>query len=81
MTGILEHDAQIIIDTLDGYKLTDQVGCLLSLIFSHVMAATNNDMSSADYLMHQIIASIPRQWEMTKGLVELERMPTSSTPN
>lgn len=77
---VTEDDAQVIIDVLNKYNLTEQVSCLLSMVFSHVVAACNNDMTTADGLVQRIFTVMPRQWELTKGLMELDRLP-SERPN
>lgn len=71
---ISEDDAQAIIDALGKYHLTDQVSCLLSMIFSHVIAHCNNNMDAAEVVVQRILNIAPRQWELTKGLMQLESM-------
>jgi hypothetical protein len=77
---VREEDAAIIIDALAGYSLPEQVGCLMSLIFSHVTQACG-DLHRADQVMQQLIAAFPAQWRMTKALVEMEMTAPTGLPN
>lgn len=78
---VSETDAEAIIEALGGYTLPEQIGCLLSMIFSHVSAACDHDMAKADAVMQQVIDAIPHQWAVTKAAIQLQTMAPTGRMN
>lgn len=78
---ITDSDAQKIIDILAQFSINDQLSCLTTLIFSHILAACGNDVHRAEPVVHALISHLPQQWQLTRGLYQLEHMEQPALPN
>jgi hypothetical protein len=63
----LSNKADTIIDLLDGHTLQDQLSVMISVMFSHIVAATPENATA---VVDKVAETLPGQWAMMQDLLD-----------
>jgi hypothetical protein len=76
MKSISEDELRRIVAILSDFPLNEQLGCLTTLMFSLTINACGDDVTRAEPLVQEILRTLPKHWERTRGMHLFDRLQT-----